>query len=119
MPSYSEFFWVAREVSVIEDHRPASGLLVSGGRNAERGMIALRVQEPTARREEASVKGNDLESLLPSEASNRFFKGHPVDLGRIIFPLLRPRLIRGFPEPPETHFGDRRSTPSGNRPYQI
>ena len=65
MPSYSEFFWVAREVSVIEDHRPASGLLVSGGRNAERGMIALRVQEPTARQEEASVKENDLDSLYP------------------------------------------------------
>jgi hypothetical protein len=30
------------------------GLFVSGGRNAERGMIALRVQDPTARHEEAS-----------------------------------------------------------------
>ena len=28
------------------------GLFVSGGRNAERGMIALRVQDPTARHEE-------------------------------------------------------------------
>jgi hypothetical protein len=30
------------------------GLFVSGGRNAERGMIALRVQDPTARHEETS-----------------------------------------------------------------
>jgi hypothetical protein len=30
------------------------GLFVSGGRNAEHGMIALRVQDPTARHEEAS-----------------------------------------------------------------
>jgi hypothetical protein len=30
------------------------GLFVSGGRNAERGKIALRVQDPTARHEEAS-----------------------------------------------------------------
>jgi len=28
-------------------------LFVSGGRNAERGMIALRVQDPAARHEEA------------------------------------------------------------------
>jgi hypothetical protein len=39
------------------------GLFVSGGRNAERGMIALRVQDPTARHEEAS---NDNTVLRPS-----------------------------------------------------
>jgi hypothetical protein len=44
----ANYLLVAREVSVIEDHRPASGLFASGGRNAERGMIALRVQDPTA-----------------------------------------------------------------------
>jgi hypothetical protein len=32
----------------------SQSLFVSGGRNAERGMIALRVQDPTARQEEAS-----------------------------------------------------------------
>jgi hypothetical protein len=44
------------EESVIEDHRPASSLFVSGGRNAERGMIAPRVQDPTARHEEDVLK---------------------------------------------------------------
>ena len=39
------------------------GRFVSGGRNAERGMIALRVQDPTARHEEAS---NDDTVLRPS-----------------------------------------------------
>jgi hypothetical protein len=50
------------------------GLFVSGGRNAERGMIALRVQDPTARHEEAS---NDrllsFWSHKPGEQSYRTF----------------------------------------------
>ena len=44
---------VSREKSVKKGII-VSGLFVSGGRNAERGMIALRVQDPTARHEEAS-----------------------------------------------------------------
>jgi hypothetical protein len=36
---------------------------MSGGRNAERGMIALRVQDPAARHEEAS---NDSSVFAPS-----------------------------------------------------
>jgi hypothetical protein len=54
---------VARKESVIEDHRPARSLFVSGGRNAERGMIAPRVQDPTARHEEDVLKAKGLGPL--------------------------------------------------------
>jgi Domain of unknown function (DUF4158) len=54
--NFPKLFWVAKEVSVIEDRRPAR-LFASGGRNAEREMIAPRVQDPTARHEEAILKG--------------------------------------------------------------
>ena len=38
-------------------------LFVSGGRNAERGMIALRVQDPTARHEETRKKETGVQEL--------------------------------------------------------
>ena len=51
----SAIILVARDASLIEIHSRKS-LFVSGGRNVERGMIALRVQDPAARQEEAQIE---------------------------------------------------------------
>jgi hypothetical protein len=47
-----DFFWLP-ENKTSWMFVARESLFVSGGRNAERGMIALRVQDPAARHEEA------------------------------------------------------------------
>jgi len=75
-----------------------------------------RANEPRGRYADAVS-----ERLRPTEAIMRpagAYRSKSVGL----FPrdvVLRYRLIKEFPEPPETSFDDHHSTPSSSRPYQI
>jgi hypothetical protein len=55
-----QLFFSCQTGDLHGDSTPRRSLFVSGGRNAERRMIALRVRDPAARQEEAP-SGNDFD----------------------------------------------------------